>query len=55
MCKPWARALRGTSHAWRVVSIGGRSWDDEETDRPVQLTKEEHARAGLTWFMSRPG
>ena len=57
VCKQWARALRGPSHAWRVASISGTSWYAEfgRPEEQVQLTKEERAIAALAWLASRPG
>ena len=55
--KQWARALRGSSHAWRVVSVGSPRDDEEEWQLARQQGGDKPLDADrvLSWFMSRPG
>lgn len=53
--KRWARALRGTSQAWRVVTLGGSSDHDSEDLLPGRSASPAvNAAAALAWFSARP-
>ena len=62
--KRWARVLRGSSPAWRVVSVGCTCDDDDDgtahyceigDGRPErELDKPASAAATLDWFIDRP-
>ena len=50
--KRWARALRGPSHAWRVVKVGATHGQNLGTNDAAKLL---NATRALAWFKSRPG
>jgi len=53
--KRWAQVLRGSSCAWRVISIG-RTYhrgQDEQTGRAADMAMNPVTM--VPWFTSRPG
>ena len=55
--KRWARVLRGSSPAWRVVSLGSLDWNDAEEAqlaRQQDMDKPLNDKTVLPWFLGRP-